>query len=291
MSLRTIATFAVALFLGLLAVVLVRAYMGNAQTGGVGAGPAGAPAGSVPVVIASAAIQRGAALAPGQLKIASYPANSVPTGAFNAVAALSGTGAGARVALRAFEINEPILASRISPPGGRAGMSFSLMPGMRAISVRSGDVAGVGGFVLPGDRIDVLATRTVGGGDAATTVIQALAQNVRVMAVDQADTTPDGKAIVVKAVTVEVSPDEAQSISLAQSIGVVTLSLRQVADGAPLTRRATTVADLGTFGARAASRGTAAPARRKAADPASMREVKVIRGIEVTGYAVAAFQE
>lgn len=291
MSLRTIATFAVALFLGLLAVVLVRAYMGNAQTSGVGAGPAGAPAGSVPVVIASAAIQRGAALAPGQLKIASYPANSVPTGAFNAVAALSGTGAGARVALRAFEINEPILASRVSTPGGRAGMSFSLMPGMRAISVRSGDVAGVGGFVLPGDRIDVLATRTVGGGDAATTVIQALAQNVRVMAVDQADTTPDGKAIVVKAVTVEVSPDEAQSISLAQSIGVVTLSLRQVADGAPLTRRATTVADLGTFGARAASRGTAAPARRKAADPASMREVKVIRGIEVTGYAVAAFQE
>ena len=287
MSIRTIASLAVALFLGLLAVVLVRTYLTTARNGMIGAGPAGAPAGSVPVVIASAAIERGAVLGPGQLKIASYPANSVPTGAFNAVAALSG----ARVALRALEINEPILASRVSTPGGRAGMSFSLTPGMRAISVRSGDVAGVGGFVLPGDRIDVLATRTVGSGDAAVTVTQALAQNVRVMAVDQADTTQDGKAIVAKAVTVEVSPDEAQSISLAQSIGVVTLSLRQVADSAPLTRRATTVADLGTFGARVASRGTAAPARRRAAYPAGMREVKVIRGIEVTGYPVAAFQD
>ena len=289
MNLRTIASLAVALFLGLLAVILVRAYLDNARTGVVGAGPAGAPAGSVPVVIASAAIERGAVLGPGQLKIASYPANSVPTGAFNAVSAVSSTAAGARVALRAFEINEPILASRVSTPGGRAGMSFSLMPGMRAISVRSGDVAGVGGFVLPGDRIDVLATRTVGGGDAAVTVTQALAQNVRVLAVDQADSTADGKAIVAKAVTVEVSPDEAQSISLAQSVGVITLSLRQVADGAPLKRRATTVADLGTFGARAP--GTAAPAKRKAAHPAGMREVKVIRGIDVTSYHVAAFQD
>jgi pilus assembly protein CpaB len=288
MSIRTIASLAVALFLGLLAVVLVRTYLSTARTGVVGGSPTAAQGATVPVVIATVAIERGAVLAPGQLKVTAYPAPDAPAGAFKAVAELVGTGPGARVALRAFEVNEPILASRVSTPGGRAGMSFSLTPGMRAISVRSGDVAGVGGFVLPGDRIDVLATRTVGGGESAVTVTQALAQNIRVMAVDQADVTADGKAILAKAVTIEVTPDEAQSISLAQSVGVVTLSLRQVADAAPLGRKATTVADLGAFGARPSGSGAPA-ARRKPAYPAGTREVKVFRGVDVTGYPVAGF--
>src|SRR6266550_948000 len=119
----------------------------------------------------------------------------------------------------------------------------------------STDVTGVGGFVLPGDRVDVLLTRTVSGGnDANNTVTQVLAENVRVLGVDQSANDEADKPVVSKAITVEVTPDQAHSIALGQSVGTVSLTLRRVADDAPLARKSTAVSDLAVGPRKAAAR-------------------------------------
>jgi pilus assembly protein CpaB len=151
---------------------------------------------------------------------------------------------------------------------------------MRAVSLRSNDVAGVAGFVLPGDRVDILLTRQIEHGQ----VTQVLAENVRVLGVDQTDDDQANKPQVAKAVTVEVTPDQAQKISLAQAVGQVSFSLRHSADQLPLTRHATTIADLGFGGA--APRVTHAVARRVAAPP-PLAEVRVTRGVDIAGYRLA----
>ena len=134
---------------------------------------------------------------------------------------------------------------------------------MRAVSLASTDVSGVGGFVLPGDRVDIFLTRSVTTADNKnTTVTQALAQNVRVLGVDQTSNEYASKPQVAKAVTVEVTPDQAQMILLGNSVGSVSLSLRQIADGAMLGRKVTTVADLG-FGPVRDPAAHAAVAKRK----------------------------
>jgi pilus assembly protein CpaB len=239
-----------------------------------------------PVVVAVQPIARGQTLVPALLKVVNYPADSVPTGAFSEISMLSGSGPAARLALRSIAANEPIMTAKISGPGGKGTLSATLVSGMRAISVRSSDVAGVGGFLLPGDRVDVLVTRTVGGGNDPVTVTQALAENVRVLGVDQSDDVDANKPVVTKAVTIEVSPDQAQAISLAQSVGSVTLSLRQVADEGALTRKATTVADLGRFGRAAAAVKVHAVAKTRPLHGPGMTQVHVTRGVEISDYPV-----
>lgn len=283
MPLRTIASFAVAIVLGLIAVVLVRNYLTGSQK-------AIAPSGTgTPVVVAALPIARGAALRPAMFRIVKYPSDAVPAGSFQSLTPLSGN----HLALRSITINEPIMADKVSGMGAKTGLSGTLTAGMRAVSVRSNDVAGVGGFALPGDRVDVLVTRTVGTGYDANTVTQVLAENIRVLGVDQSDNAEDGKPVVSKAVTIEVTPDQAQTIQLAQTVGTVALSLRQLADNAALVRRATTVADLGTFRRRSRAEGPAGLSTRKAVKTAGkskagpgMTEVRVTRGLEITGYPV-----
>ena len=289
MNVRTIATLAVAIFLGLVAVILVRGYLGSAKGAGqqVAAGPAGP---GTPVVIAASPIARGATLDPKLLKLATYPADSVPAGAFHTVAELAAAGPNARLALRSFTPGEPLLAPNVTGPGGKLTLASAMTEGMRAVALRATDVTGVGGFVLPGDRVDVLLTRTVGSGDDNNTVTQVLAENVRVLGVDQSDNDEANKPVVVKAVTVEVTPEQAQTISLAQSVGTVSLTLRHVADAAGLARKSTTVADLGFVAHKSRP-----PAALRAAGPAQPRigpgqvEVHVTRGVETAGYPVARF--
>jgi pilus assembly protein CpaB len=277
MNIRTIATLAVALVLGLVAVLLVRAYLtaqrrpAAAQVAAVGA--------TTPVVVAAVPIVRGVTLQPNLLRVANYPADAVPPGSFRTVNELVGTGPTARLALRSLAPNEPILPSKVSGAGGKLNLSGVLTQGMRAVSLRSNDVAGVAGFVLPGDRVDILLTRQLSDNSSVT---QVLAENVRVLGVDQTDNDEADKPQVAKAVTIEVTPDQAQKISLAQTVGSVSLALRHVADELAVGRRATTVADLG-YGPRPA----AAPRRAKGAPP--MAEIRITRGLETSGYPVSRF--
>lgn len=269
---RTIATFAVAICLGIVAVILTRTYLGATRNG-----TPVAAVGMVPVVVASQPLDRGVALQPQFLKLVDFPADAVPASAFHSIAELTGGKDQQRLALRALVANEPILAPNISGPGGRLTLSGTVAAGMRAVSLRSSDVTGVGGFVLPGDRVDVLLTRATGGAnDANSTITQILAENVRVLGVDQSDNDQTDKPVVSKAITVEVTPDQAQSISLGQTVGTVSLTLRHVADDAPLTRKSMAVSDL-------------APGPRKAAPSAAPASpaVRVIRGTEASKFSIS----
>lgn len=282
MSLRTLASFALAIFLGLIAVLLVRGVIASNKPAAV------QTADMTPVVVAVTPIERGVELTPAMLKTVSYPTGAVPEGSFRSADLLIGKNAPSRTTVRSLTINEPILAAKLSGAGGKTNLSGTLADGMRAVSIRSSDVVGVGGFALPGDHVDILLTRTVGKGENETTVTQVLAENSLVLGVDQMSDQDADKPQVSKAVTVEVTPDQAQSISLGQSVGEVSLMLRPSTDVATLTRKVTTVADLAGPGIR-----KAAPVRRvsravRQTNP-GMTEVKVTRGVETSGYSVRTF--
>lgn len=275
MPIRTIVTLTVAVLLGLIAVLLVRSYLGAQRPNAKGVEQA-----SVPVVVAAQAIDRGKPIEAAQLKVVNYPVQAVPAGAFRNISDLAGASADKRLALRTLAPNEPVLATRVSGPGGRLVLSATLGEGMRAVSMRANEVSGVAGFVLPGDRVDILLTRSVGQ-ENPTTVTQVLAENVRVLAIDQSDNDEVDKPVVARAVTVEVTPNQAQMIALAQNVGQVSLSLRQISDQAPLSRRAITVAQLGFFRAPAPPSARRATAVRLTGHP-----VRVTRGVETAEYRV-----
>jgi pilus assembly protein CpaB len=280
MSLRSIASLAVALFLGLIAVFLVRSYV-LSRTGGQAA--ASARANLTPVVVAALPIERGVVLKAPMLKVVSYPSTAVPQGAFKTVAELAGN---PRTALRAMAANEPVMAEKLSGSGGKANLSVTLAPGMRAVSIKSDEVLGVGGFVLPGDRVDILLTRSIEHGATATTITQVLAENAQVVGVDQSSDVQADKPVVAKAVTVEVTPDQAQAISLAHSVGTISLSLRQVSDHEALTRKATTVADLGGPGVHGNVVRVAGPRVKARTAAPALIPVHVTRGVVTTDYPV-----
>jgi len=222
-----------------------------------------------------APIARGAALKKEMFKVATFPRESVPQGAYSTVdQVMKSPDQNPRSAVKDMVANEPVVASKLSGTGVNANLSGVLAAGMRAVSVKASDVTGVGGFALPGDRVDVLLTRQVTSGQKTNSVLQVLAENVRVLGVDQSSDAD--KPTVPKAVTVEVTPQQAQAIALAQAVGEVTLALRQTSDTAPLAKRAMTVADLGPVGD---------PARRiLAAHRPSAPSVHVTRGVKVESY-------
>jgi len=266
---RTIATFAVAIFLGVVAVMLTRGYV-SSVTQRVAA-PTGA--GTVAVVVAAQPMDRGVVLEPNFLKVVNLPADAVPANVFHAVSELTGTKDQQRLALRSLVANEPVLANYVSGPGGKLNLSGTVGAGMRAVTLRSTDVTGVGGFVLPGDRVDILLTRAAGNGNG-TTLTQVLAENIRVLGVDQSANDEADKPVVSKAITVEVTPEQASAISLGQSVGTVSLTLRHVADDAPLAHKAMDVGDLG-------------PAPKRRAGPAAPA-IRVVRGTDASQFSFGA---
>jgi pilus assembly protein CpaB len=183
------------------------------------------------------------------LKEVEWSGDSVPAGAFHKISdVLKG---GRRVVLAAIETNEPVLALKITGPGQRATLSAMLRDGLKAATVRVNDIDGVGGFVLPGDHVDVALTRAVDKSNASTEVVL---QNVRVLAIDQLADERLEKPSVVKAVTLEVDVVGAQKLSLAASVGTLTLMLRKAGEANNQYTRKITLTDLG-----APSTPTAAP--------------------------------
>jgi len=131
---------------------------------------------------------------------------------------------------------EPVTQGSLVSPGDRGFLAAALAPGMRAITVPVQANTGVGGFVFPGDRIDMLLTQTVSGeADSALQTTETILRNLRVLATDQSTestTTQDGKTVVraFRTVTLEVTPRIAEKISVAQKIGQLSLVLRSIAD-------------------------------------------------------------
>jgi pilus assembly protein CpaB len=169
-----------------------------------------------------------------------WPDNALPVGAFGKIADLTSS---KRVVLMPIDTNEAVLAAKITGPGQRATLSAMLSDGMKAVTIRVNDVEGVAGFILPGDRVDILLTRT---GEKNNAVNDVVIQDVRVLAVDQLADQRAEKPSVVKAVTIEVDPTEGQKIALAATVGTLSLLLRKAGDVAGRDTRRVTTRDLMT---------------------------------------------
>jgi len=191
------------------------------------------------LVVASRPLRFGSELSSSVLREIEWPDGAPPAGSFKTVSQLL-TG-GRRVVLTAIEPNEPVLASKITGPGQRATLSAMLDPGMKAMTVRVNDVDGVAGFVLPGDRVDVVVTQQIEKNVAHSDVVL---QNTRVLAIDQLADERTDKPSVAKAVTLEVDMTNAQKLALAARVGSLSLALRKAGDADPSKTRLISLADL-----------------------------------------------
>lgn len=177
----------------------------------------------VPVVVTATDLTFGTKLDRAQLRIARYPKESVPAGAFSDIDSVADQTTKIFLAAR-----EPVTATKLSSRGG--GLSMLVRHGLRATSVEVDQVSGVSGFVLPGDRVDVLCTVDNRGGDNQA-VTKTILQNAEVLASGQKTAQQDNKPITVQAVTILVDPQGAEKIALGLHEGKLHLVLRNPEDG------------------------------------------------------------
>lgn len=178
------------------------------------------------IVVAKEPLRYGSELTPGLLKEIPWPADQLPQGAFQKVADIQKEKV-KRYALSSILINEPILSAKITGPGQKANLAAIIEEGKKAVTVRVDDVVGVAGFVLPGDRVDVLLTRKAGNAGA---VSDRILQNLKVLAIDQKADDKLDKPSIARAVTLEVATEQAQKLIVAQNVGTLTLILRPVGE-------------------------------------------------------------
>lgn len=215
------------------------------------------------IVVASQDMAFGTPLTSTNTRLVNWPANSVPAGAYTDISAAT---AGGRVAVRPIVAGEPILSSKVSGDDGRATLATLLTEDQRAVSIPINDVAGVGGFVRAGDVVDVLLTRQIPGdgasqSDKMTTVIL---ENVMVMGVDQVADENSTEPVVAKTATLQTDIYGAQKLALAQQIGTISLTLRNVENQIVGATGPVVARDLGGAGLYIPSRerggGASAPA-------------------------------
>ncbi|HUG61956.1 MAG TPA: Flp pilus assembly protein CpaB [Methylomirabilota bacterium] len=237
------------------------------------------------LVVAAEPLRFGTPLTAKALKTIPWPEDELPEGAFRSIQDL--VAGEPRTVLFPVEASEPILAGKLTGPGERAGLSRLIAEGHRAVTIRVNDVAGVAGFVLPGDRVDVVLTVQA----KSTTTTDVLLQNVKVLSIDQIADERTSEPVVAKAVTVEVDPPGAQKISLAQTLGSLSLSLRGSGDVLPAEVATVTPADITGLGAASAEAPVVAlPVAISApAEPVDTAvSVSVTRALVATEYRVPA---
>ncbi|HET7708787.1 MAG TPA: Flp pilus assembly protein CpaB [Sphingomicrobium sp.] len=217
---QTLIALGIAMVLGILAVYLANVYLARTE-----ARADTAQAGMAKVAVAAVPLDYGTPLTPDKVKFVDYPAGSLPPGTFRNWNQLA-PGGKQRVVLRPIAMNEPILDSKLAGEGQGASIAYLLPDGMRAAAVRINDVSGVAGFIQPNDSVDVLVTRQAPGTDNRQ-LTDVLLQNVRVIAMDQNAKGADGKPILAKTATLEVTPTDAQKLALAQQVGSLSLVLRK----------------------------------------------------------------
>ena len=270
---RSMVSLSLGVVLGFIAVALMYNYISNIARGPVQAGPA-VELGNV--VVAEKNVAFGAPIAPESLKMVSWPKASIPKDAFVSIDDIySGASApGDRIALVLIGADEPITRTKISGFGGKPTLSRQVENGMRAISIRVDDVVGVAGFVLPGDRVDILLTRRLTNGpDSLQT--QVLLQKIKIVGIDQLADQAADKPVLARTATVEVTPEQAQKLILAQQAGSLSLSLRSVESADNFTSNPITERDLGA--PRPAPAAALRPAVRAAATPAPTPAVPTVR--------------
>ncbi|MEQ1670675.1 MAG: Flp pilus assembly protein CpaB [Hyphomicrobium sp.] len=288
---------------GIVAAVGINGWMSSEFLRIMHSQPAPAPAIEMTtVVVAKELLGFGAAVTQEKLVEAEWPVKNVPQGSFKTIAEFLGQQE-TRVVLEPVQASEPILAGKVTGPGQRSGLATMLQPGKKAVTIRINDVIGVGGFVLPGDRVDIFATtdgknvKTKDGSEGQS-YTDLLLQNVRVLAVDQTFDPKHTAPILGRTVTVETDMLDAQKITLASTVGSLSLVLRENGTTASVEdMKRLTVADLpgnsGDNSSVAAFEPTIAVALEgktvapvKPAERGDMAKVSVVRATAQTDYDV-----
>src|SRR5476649_2715033 len=192
---------------------------------------------TVDVLVARADIPMGTAMSPGDVQWQAWPM-SASTGNFirkinrpQAIEDLAGM-----IARVPFVAGEPIREAKLVNAKGSGFMAAILPTGMRAISTQISPETGAGGFILPNDHVDVILTRrktdadkAAGGGDSHSS--ETVLTNVRVLAIDQNVQEKDGQKVVVgKTATLELTPNQTETLALSQQLGTLSLALRSITD-------------------------------------------------------------
>jgi pilus assembly protein CpaB len=215
---RALIVMTVAVVLGLAAVAFAARWL-LSQPGG----------NSGHIVVAASDISLGQRLTPEMFKLAEWPVDSVPKGAFTDPQKLGG-----RVLKSNLLMGEPVSEVKLAPSGTLGGLSALITEGKRAITVRVNDVIGVAGFALPGNYVDIIVSTqkdAASGSDVREQNISKIVlERILVLAVAQEVNRDETKPKVVNAVTLEVTPEQAEKLDLARSVGTLSLALRNQVD-------------------------------------------------------------
>ncbi len=208
-----------ALLFGVLAAVSVSRYLSSAQAYTKNLNQ---------VAVAKVAIPLGSKIVAEQVMVVQFPRESTPDGAFDNPEKLVG-----RVAVMNIGAREPITESRLAPEGTAGGLSAVIPEGYRAMTVKVDDVVGISGFIMPGTLVDVVVT--INPADKAgmqDPVSKIVLQNIKVLANGQNIDKPDDQREPnsVKAVTLQVTPEQAEKLALAATEGKLQLMMRNSVD-------------------------------------------------------------
>ncbi len=206
---------------GLLAVALASRWLNQQTTAGLSR-----------IAVASTDINLGQRLTPELVQMVDWPSGSTPPGAFHDASNLDG-----RVLKTSLLRGEPVLEAKLAPQGTKGGLSAVIGDGRRAITVRVNDVIGVAGFALPGNYVDIIVNTQRDTKDPSArdrNISKIVLERILVLAVAQEVSRDETKPRVVNAVTLEVTPDQAEKLDLARSVGTLSLVLRNQIDPQPV---------------------------------------------------------
>jgi len=228
----------------------------------------------VDVIVAADDLQVGARVEERDIKIIKIPPADLPPGSPRKRSEVLGHGVIVPISKGEF-----ILPNRLAGENAGSGLPSLIPPGMRAVSVRVNEVVSVAGFVTPGTRVDVLLTGTPGGGEQETTTVL---QNVAVLASGHTlERTATGEAQTTAVITLLVSPDDAQRLTLASSEGHIQLALRNPLD--------TKQDEVPSSNSRGLYRGLPAPAQQPVVHHTAMKKVMTAPPAS-TGVSVEIYQ-
>ena len=178
------------------------------------------------IVVAAEPLQLGTRLDPSKLRTIPWPASEPLPGMFTSIEECAN-----RALITSLAANEPILETKLAPVQAGEGLSVTIPEGMRAVSVAVNDVVGVAGFVTPGTMVDILVTGTPMGSPGGTAVTETILENIRVLAAGQKmEQDRGGKPQNVPVITLLVTPEQAEKLTLASTQGKIQLSLRNTVD-------------------------------------------------------------
>lgn len=182
---------------------------------------------TVGIVVAVVDIPLGATINPNQVSVSAWPKDNYPKDAIADPKVAVG-----RTALRDFVRGEPVVEGKLVPLNKPAGLlSLRVPQGMRAFSVKVNEVVGVGGFIVPDTRVDVVVTTAVSSSRTQDQVSKIVLENIQVLAAGQVvEQQKDNKPVTVNTVTLAVTPDDAERLALASNDGKIQLVMRNYAD-------------------------------------------------------------